>query len=172
MFFSPFLARLFFSHSTDKKQSSLLDIAVSIFPLTQKKMAVIIEEVHSNSKLCRNVHVLFFVERNGSATSNACHFGNRGWCEFCRYKCYHGALQQMHSNVVQMLFYSNISECSFCFRFKELFFFFSAQGVDEAMLRVTGTMDSAANVTFGTNNDLVDRIYEVFYSSLAFSLVQ
>jgi hypothetical protein len=136
-------------------------------------MAVIMEEVHFNSKLCRNVHVLFFVERNGSATGNECHFGNREWCEFFRYKCYRSALQQMHSNVAQVFFYSNISEYFFCFRFKELFFYFSAQGLDEAMLRVIGTADSAANVTFATNNDLVDRIYGVsILFPLAFSLAQ
>lgn len=61
-----------------------------------------------------------------------------------------------------MFFYSNIGEYSFfAFAFKNHFCFFSAQGLDEAMLRVVGTSDVSVNITFATNNDLVDRIYGV-----------
>jgi len=68
----------------------------------------------------------------------------------------------MHSDFLKMFFYSNIGEYSFfAFAFKNHFCFFSAQGLDEAMLGVVGTSDVSVNITFATNNDLVDRIYGV-----------
>jgi hypothetical protein len=55
--------------------------------------------------------------------------------------------------LVNILFFASAFTNCFCF--------FSAQGLDEAMLRVMGTGNGATNVIFATNNDLVNRIYGV-----------